>query len=272
MRAHSFLPEHLQGIVGYGLGGEIEHVAHSGNPVRAAESAVEDDDCGAFLGPLLSWQVAETAAILNEAGIAQLAVGATYSALTRDEPGADDRMPASLFPTGERTLFRVVPRDTAIARAVVAQWPRARLVQDESDYGVQLASQLRMAGLEDDPAAKVTIYAGLFQTAPALFGEVVSFEGAAAEGVPGVFAMPQRGGEGWSNEDAILYGPQAKEAAMLVYGSAMAGGPTRAGVLAGLRSCGRFDEFGDTRERRVGLWEFAGPVMRPVGTLEDPGD
>jgi hypothetical protein len=270
MRVHSHLPEHLRGIVGYALG-EIEHVAHDGEFMRAAEAAADDGECAAFIGPLLSWQVAETAALLNEAGIAQLAVGATFSALTREEPGTYDGMPASLSPAGERTLFRLVPRDTAIARAVVARMPRARLVSDDGDYGRQVASQLRMAGLVHDDAAELTIYAGLAKTAPALTGDVLGFEGAAEEGFPGRLALAQRGGEGWSDEDAIAYGPQAKEAAMLVYGSAMAGGPTRSGVLAGLRSCGRFDEFGDTRERRVGLWERHGSALRPVGVLEDPG-
>jgi hypothetical protein len=267
-------------MLAYALGEDIEHVAHAGDPVRAAEAAVRDEDAVAFLGPLLSWQATEVAAILNEAGIAQLLPGATYSGLTRDEPGAEDGMPASLFPTGERTLFRIVPRDTAIARAVAAAHPRAALVTDESDYGIQVASQLKLVGLEVAEEAELTIYAGLDATAPLtrLRGRrVLAFEGAAQGGLPEAlgeharYVLPQRGGEGWSDADALLYGPQVKEAAMLVYGSAMAGGPTRAGVLLGLRSCGRFDEHGDTRERKVGVWRWAGDALAPDGILEDPG-
>ncbi len=263
---HSHLPEHLRHIVTDGLGA-IEHVAHGGDHVRAAEAASADGGCVAFIGPLLSWQVAETAALLNEAGIPQLAIGATYSALTRDKPGAYDGMPASLSPAGERSLFRLVPRDTAIARAVVARWPRARLVSDGTDYGRQIAAQLRMVGLREDPDARLTIYAGLWQSAPDLPRKVLGFEGAAEEGFPGRLALPQRAGDGWSNQEAIIYAPQAREAATLVRGAVESG----QSVLAALRACGRFDEHGDTLERRVGLWEFVGPMMRPVGTLEDPG-
>jgi hypothetical protein len=272
-RVHSHLPEHLHGIVTEALG-EIEHLPHTGEHVEAAEAASADPRCVAFIGPLLSWQVAETGEILNQAGIAQLAIGSTYSALTRKEPGAYDGMPASLSPTGERTIFRLVPRDAAIARAVVARWPVARLVSDGSDYALQLAPQLQLAGLREDEAADVTIYAGLAEEAPDLGGgELVAFEGAALPGFPehALLVLPQRGGEGWSAGHAILYAPQAKEAAMLVYGSAMAGGPTRAGVLRGLRSCGRFDEYGDTLERKVGLWRWLNGELVPDGTLEDPG-
>ena len=254
-RVHSHLPECLQAIVGEGLG-ELEHVAHAGEFMRAAEAASEDPECVAFVGPLLSWQVAETAELLNQAGIPQLAIGATYSALTRDEPGAYDGMPASLCPTGERTLFRLVPRDTAIARAVVARWPRARLVSDGGDYGRQIASQLRMVGLEEDPAAELTIYAGLAEGAPPLQGEVLAFEGAAEPGFHATFALPQL--------DHMDYRSQAREAAALLRDA----GRTRAEVLADLRASGRFDGFGDTTERRVGLWNAA---LQPIGTLEDPG-
>jgi len=224
--------------------------------MRAAEAASEDAECVAFVGPLLSWQVAETAALLNEAGIPQLAIGATYSGLTRDEPGVYDGMPASLYPTGERTLFRLVPRDTAIARAVVARWPRARLVSDDGDYGRQIASQLRMVGLVEDEVAPLTIYAGLAEGAPDLGGDVLAFEGAAVPGFEATFALPV--------VDHLDYSSQAREAAALLRGA----GRTRADVLASLRASGRFDELGDTRERRVGLWDSA---LRPVGVLEDPG-
>jgi hypothetical protein len=273
-RVYSYLPDELRVALTYALG-ELEHLPAEGNAEAAASQAVLDPECVAFVGPYRSWEVGETAAIFNEAGMAQLAPAATYSALTRDEPGAVDGMPASLFPTGERTLFRVAVRDAAVCRALVARVPRARLVSDGGEYGEQIVAQLRHAGLQEGDEA--IVYAGLGISArPGGDAPVWTLDGAAQNGFPEAmgerarYVMAPRGEEGWPDQDALAFAPQVKEAGMLVWGSAMAGGPTRAGVLAGLRACGRFDEHGDTLERRVGVWRHDGARLVPDGFLEVP--
>jgi hypothetical protein len=278
-RVYSHLPEALQAVLSRALG-ETEHVRCDGDPVAAAERAVEDPQAVAFVGPFRSLHVGETAAILNAAGIAQIAPTATYAALTRDEPGAEDGMPESLRPTGRASLFRVIPRDTAVARAITARvGGQATIVSDATGYGMQVAAQLRLAGLE--PGGGAVVYAGLGDGAP--FAEldaaerIYAFDGAAQGELPERlgdrvrYVMGPRGQVGWSDDAVLDFAPQTAEAGMLVYGSLMAGGPTRIGVLAGLLSCGRFDEHGDTNERRIGVWRFQDGRYVPEATIEDPG-
>jgi hypothetical protein len=277
-RVYSHLPDALQSVVSRALG-ETEHVRCDGDPVAAAERAIRDEEAVAFIGPFRSHSVGETAGMLNVARLAQIAPAATYAALTRNEPGATDGMPASLRPTGELTLFRVVPRDTAVARAIVAlTGGKARLVDDGTDYGRQVAEQVRLVGLED--GGEDVVYAGLGDPAPLEElgeGRVWAFDGAvqgdfpAALGDRARYLMGPRGQVGWPDDAVLDFAPQATEAGMLVYGSLMAGGPTRAGVLAGLRACGRFDDFGDTMERRVGIWRWADGALVPDGEIVEPG-
>lgn len=272
-RVHSSLPGDLAEVLGIALGRAVVHVDHGVSDVMgAAAEAARDDRAVAFVGPLLSWQVAETAAVLNQSGLAQLAVGATYAGLTRDEPGAEDGMPASLRPSGHCSLFRLVPRDTALCRALVAEvGGPCVVVGDDTPYGAQLDEQLALAGLErtEDPAAAVAVvYAGLADRAPmerlaALGGlGLWGFEGAAEGDFPARldgrarFLLPQHPVPGWTDEAILRYFPQAVEAGMLVVGSLLAGGPDRVRVAGELRGCGRFDAFGDTVERRCGVWRW----------------
>jgi hypothetical protein len=269
-RVHSALPARLAGVLTEVLWrGGVEHVdAGPEHPVEAAAAAAEDPRAVAFVGPFRSSHVGETAAILNEAGLAQLAPAATYAALTRDEPGAEDGMPASLAPTGRGTLFRVAARDTAVCQALVARvGSRCVLLDDGGSYGEQVAGQLRLAGVEPDDGADTVLYAGLADGAPldALRATgprpLFTLDGAwdpdfvEALGRDRVrFAMALYPQPDWSVEAVQAFLPQTAEAGMLITGSVMAAGADRAAVLEGLRSCGRFDEYGDTNERRIGLW------------------
>lgn len=286
-RVHSHLPPDLTAVLSEALSrGGVEHVdSGARTPVAAAEEAVRDDRAVAFVGPYRSADVGETAGILNEAGMAQLAPAATYAALTRDEPGAEDGMPASLAPTGRRTLFRLVARDTAVCQALVGSvGTRCAVLSDGGSYGEQVAAQMRLSGVEPDEAADTVLYAGLADGAPldALRASaprpVLTLDGAlsaqfaAALGHDRVrFATAAYPREGSEVRSVLAFIPQAAEAGMLIVGSLMAAGPDRARVLDALRDCGRFDEHGDTTERRVGLWRIrSDATIEPVTTLHVP--
>lgn len=286
-RVHSHLPPDLAAALSQSLSvGGVEHVdSGSANPVAAAQEAAADARAVAFVGPFRSFHVGETAAILNEAGMAQLAPAATYAALTRDEPGAEDGMPASLVPTGRRTLFRLVARDTAVCQAVVAHvGTRCALVSDGGSYGEQVAAQIRLAGVEPDDDADTVLYAGLARDAPleplraTAPRPVVTLDGALEPEFAAALghdrlqvasaAYPREGSDARTVHAFI---PQTAEAGMLVVGSLIAAGPDRSRIVEALRGCGRFDEFGDTTERRVGLWRIARDgAIESVRTLEIP--
>jgi len=270
-RVHAHLPRRLADhLAASHSGAEVVDAGDRGW-VDAAAAAAEDPDCVAFVGPMLSWQVAEVAALLNEHGIAHVVPAATYGPLTREEPGAEEGMPESLCPTGRRTLLRIAPRELVVCEALVAAEPGPHcLLGDGTPYAERIGSLLRLAGAVEDPAAASAVFTGM---APGVPDEAtLAFEGALGPGAPPAlrFYLPQRPGEEWDDADVLEFMPQVNEAAFLLTGSLMAAGPTREGLLEAMWSCGRFDEHGDTRERRCGVWRYDGGRPRGFATAEAP--
>ena len=114
---HSILPEALTAAVDEVLT-EIEHIAHGeGDIVGAATAAAEDGI--ALIGPFRSADIAEVVEITAPAGLPLLAPVATWAGVTRtDEPvGEDDPSPH------HGTVFRLVARDTEVARRIAAYLP-----------------------------------------------------------------------------------------------------------------------------------------------------
>jgi hypothetical protein len=149
MAVHSILPHDLTTAVDEVLRARgIPHVAHGDyDPVGAAERAVAES-ADAVIGPFRSRAVAEAVEVTGPAGLPLFAPLATWVGVTRDdEPGCDD-------PADHRgTVFRMVARDTVVAQRI-AQRLRdagqgARLIAGEHEYGVQVAGQLRLAGLPE---------------------------------------------------------------------------------------------------------------------------
>jgi hypothetical protein len=149
MAVHSILPPDLTAAVDEVLRAKgVGHVAHGdGDPVGAAERAVADS-AQAVIGPLRSRAVAEAVEVTGLAGLPLFAPVATWVGVTRDdEPGCDD-------PADHRgTVFRMVARDTVVAQRI-AQRLRdagqgALLIAGEHEYGMQVRSQLRLAGLPE---------------------------------------------------------------------------------------------------------------------------
>jgi hypothetical protein len=189
----------------------------------------------AFVGPWLSSQVAE--AMETFAGrLLHIAPAATWVGLTQpDEPGSDD--------APEGRVLRVAARDLVVCRALVASVPEARLVHDGTDYGRQIAAQLRMCGLRDGGAR--VVYAGL-DDAPELQPDPVCLDGAAQgdfmerhpEAVFFAAAYPQ---EGFTDAECWDFGPHVDLAGRLL----ASGDPAR-----------HFDAHGDLLEPRTGVWRF----------------
>ncbi len=148
MAVHSILPPELTRVVDEVLSAKgVPHVAHGdGDPVGAAERAVSAG-ARAVIGPWRSRAVAETLEVTAPAGLPLFAPVATWVGVTRDdEPGSDDD------PADHRgTVFRLVARDTVVAERI-AQRLRdsgqgARLIAGAHEYGMQVAAQLRLAGV-----------------------------------------------------------------------------------------------------------------------------
>ena len=96
--------------------------------------------------------------ITAPAGLPLLAPAATWAGVTRmDEPvGEDDPSPH------HGTVFRLVARDTEIARRIAVHLPEgARVIAGEHSYGRQLDEQLTLVGLRRNDGAGVVLLAGL---------------------------------------------------------------------------------------------------------------
>lgn len=279
LRVYSAIPKTVEAVATAALAEEgIEHVALGPGAIpRHARTAADDPQCVAFVGPWLSFEVIDSMKILNLAGIAQIAPAASYVGLTRDEPGAEEGMPDSLSPGPVPTFFRMCARDTLISRATLeflsGQGLRyATIVHDESDYGLQLAAQLVIAGLEpeEDPRdANAVVYCGLAEDAP--YEElldlaprpIIAFEGAAvagfAEAAGGVervrYLLPQAPVAGWSDRQCIFYAPLVhRAAALLAAVVARIDTPDRSDVVDALWRCGEFDDHGDAVAPDIGVW------------------
>jgi hypothetical protein len=234
-------------------------VAHGdGDPVRAAELAVADEDAVALIGPFRSRDVAEAVEATAPAGLLLLAPVATWAGVTRDdEPGCDD-------PADHRgTVLRMVARDTEVARRIAAyveaRGEQALVIAGGGEYGTQLDGQLRLAGLPRADRAQdadLVVVAGVpgergmeaaAMTAPL---PVIAFDGAQGlelgAGREVHVALPFAA-------DAT-HGIEAARAARLVAGALAAGARSRAEVIDACRAAGPFDEHGDPVDPAVWLW------------------
>ena len=115
---------------------------------EVAEQAIADNEVIAYLGPISSDQVKSSIALLNEAGIVQVAPVASWPGLTK--PGYGPGEPGIYYPTGRRHFFRTVASDDAQALAA-AQWAEQLgfesvfIVDDGSLYGQGLSGIFELA-------------------------------------------------------------------------------------------------------------------------------
>jgi hypothetical protein len=256
MVVHTVLPDALTSAVAEVLAGtRLEHTAHpDGTAMAAAEAAASDERAVALIGPYRSREVADAVEATAPRGLPLLAPVATWVGVTRDdEPGCD-------HPADHRgTVFRMVARDLVvaerIARMVEEEGQRAWVVAGEHEYGVQLDSQLRMAGLPRAAAAgeaDLVVLCGLagrpeIADAAALGLPVVAFDGAEDPALgDALVARPFAPGEDLAGVAA------ARRAAQLV---AQAGRD-----LGALRAAGPFDEHGDPVDAPVWLYRGTEPV------------
>jgi branched-chain amino acid transport system substrate-binding protein len=123
------------------------------DPDKTAENArkaVENTRTIAYLGDFDSGATAISLPITNEAGFAQVTPASTAVGLTKFVPGAEAGEPDKFYPSGDRTLARVVPAGDVEAYAA-ASWTRrlgARkvfLIGDKSLEGDGLAELYRVA-------------------------------------------------------------------------------------------------------------------------------
>ena len=246
MRIHSILPETLTAAVDAVLCG-VEHIAHGEGDILGAATAAAKDGV-ALIGPFRSADVAEVVEITAPAGLPLLAPTATWAGVTRmDEPvGDDDPSPH------HGTVFRLVARDTEVARRLAAYVPRARVIAGDHSYGRQLDEQL--AGLRRDEQAEVVVLAGLA-------GEPEIARAAATAPLPLIAFDGVQGADLGEREVRIAlpfapgsdFAERAAHAARLVLES---GASERSGVLVALRE--QFDEHGDPIDPPVWLYT-AGP-------------
>src|SRR3954452_10770933 len=146
MVVHSILPQPLSSAVAGVLEeAGVAHMAHGdSDPVRAASVAAADGDALALIGPFRSADVADAVEATAPDGLPLVAPVATWVGVTRDdEPGCDDAA------RHRGTVFRLVARDMVVAQRIAERLKgqRALVIAGDHDYGLQLDSQLRMAGL-----------------------------------------------------------------------------------------------------------------------------
>jgi len=82
---------------------------------EAAEKAVADPAVVAYLGPVSSEQAKQSIPVLNQAGMAQITIDATWPGLTK--PGFAPGEPGIYYPTGKQTFFRLSPTDDVVGKA-----------------------------------------------------------------------------------------------------------------------------------------------------------
>jgi hypothetical protein len=265
---HSALPAELAREAHLILGkAGLAHVAHGdGDPVRAAEHAVEDADAVALLGPFRSAHVGEAAEVVVGTGLALLAPAATAAGVTRpDEPGGEPGSPR------DGGVLRLIARDTVVAQRIAADVAgagrRALVLAGDHEYGVQLDGQLLLVGLPrtDDPVeADLIVLCGLagapeIDAARALSPlPIVAFDGVQGAELgehPDVgVALPFAPVEGVEHRDQFRGAHHTRVAAGLVVAAVRGGATGRAAVLAALRALGPFDAHGDPVDPPVWLW------------------
>lgn len=263
MVVHTVLPEALTNAAAEVLAAAgLEHIAHpDGAAMAAAEAAAADERAIALIGPHRSADVAEAVEATAPRGLPLLAPVATWAGITRDdEPGCDDAA------DHRGTVLRLVARDTVVSERIAehlrGHGQRALVIAGDHDYGRQLDSQLRMAGLpraETATDADVIVLAGLA-------GHAEIDHATALAPLPVIAFDGIQGADLGEDRDVLValpFGPgddpegvsAARRAAELVVAASSAG----AGVLAALRASGPFDAHGDPVDPPVWLWRDARP-------------
>jgi len=117
-----------------------------------ARRAAVDPKAILYIGDLASGATEISAPILNEAGIPQITPGSPYVGLTENVPRVTaPGEPKEYFPSGSRTLLRIVPNDEVeVAAALQALrldgCGRIAAAHDDGSVGVTLASLLAREG------------------------------------------------------------------------------------------------------------------------------
>jgi hypothetical protein len=246
MAVHSILPPDLTEAVDEVLRANgVEHVAHGDDdPVGAAERAVAEG-ARAVIGPWRSRAVAEAIEVTAAAGLPLFAPAATWVGVTRDdEPGCDD-------PADHRgTVFRMVARDMVVAQRIAARLRQegkgARVIAGAHEYGVQIKSQLRLAGLPEGDDVIVLV---------GLPGEPEN-EAARALAPTPIIAFDGIQGEAFPDQEvtiALAYAPGPTGVAEARRAAEIAAETTD---LEAIRSQG-FDEHGDPLDPLVRFERYA---------------
>lgn len=114
-----------------------------------ARQAATDAKAVALLGPQNSGCAKVQIPITNQAGLAMISTANTYVGLTTNEAGSAPGEPQKYYPSGKRTYFRLVPRDTIQGAAGLDAMKadgcsRVAVANDKTPYGDGLATQLNL--------------------------------------------------------------------------------------------------------------------------------
>jgi branched-chain amino acid transport system substrate-binding protein len=114
-----------------------------------ARQAATDSKAVALLGPQNSGCGKVQIPIANQAGLAMVSTANTYVGLTTNDPGSAPGEPQKYYPTGKRTYFRLVPRDSiqGVAGLIAMHadgCTRVAIANDKTPYGVGLAAQMAL--------------------------------------------------------------------------------------------------------------------------------
>lgn len=135
-------------------GWDVQHIALDGGDAETGEwsrtaeeanarAAADDPATVAYIGPYNSGAAMVSAPLLNRAGLLQMLPVATWPGLTQSGWGQGE--PQRYYPTGKRTLVRIMPSDSALAQAAAqkAQALGAKTawtLSDGSDYSEGMVS------------------------------------------------------------------------------------------------------------------------------------
>jgi len=134
-----------------------------------ARKASSDSKAVYYIGEFNSGASEVSIPILNQAGIPQVSPANTYVGLTTNEPGSAPGEPQKYYPTGTRTFFRIVPRDSIQAAADLIAMKQAgctkvAVANDKEAYGAGLADLLELE--KGDYGVDIVSNTGIDPTAP----------------------------------------------------------------------------------------------------------
>jgi branched-chain amino acid transport system substrate-binding protein len=163
-----------------------------------ARRAAQDDRALAIIGPFNSGAAGWLVSITNEAGLPSISPSTTAIGLTTGGPGAGPGEPHKYFPTGTRTLFRLMPNDRVQADALAtamrdAGCKRVGSVHDGEVYGKGVGTLMRRSvtrlGLKVASTARIRRSTRRFG---AIKGDCVAYTGITANGAARMFTHVSR--------------------------------------------------------------------------------